>query len=242
MNLKVKQLVHRWLNKLGWAVHRYRPSSDPLAMIERLLKDRQINLILDVGANQGQFASNMRRIGYGQRIVSFEPLQEAYSMLREAAFGDQLWTVAPRCAIGAFSGTVDINVSFNSYSSSILPIHSTLCVEAPEAKFIGHETVPICTLDEVVAPHVKPENRCLLKIDTQGYEWEVLDGAASTMHNVDVICLEASLVPLYEGQRLWLDYIDRLDKQGYILWDIHSAFASPINGRLLQVDLIFIKE
>ena len=241
MKTALKKAINRTLNRWGWAVHRYQPSTDPNAMMAHLLQYLSVDLVLDVGANQGQFASGLRRVGYQGRMLSFEPLRKAHELLEHAAREDSLWTPMPRCAIGAEAGTINMNVSQNSYSSSILPMHDNLMVSAPEARFVAQETAPMLTLDELVALHVKNGERCLLKIDTQGYEWEVLNGASATMANVVAICIETSLVPLYKGQRLWLDYIERLIAEGFVVWDIHSAFAAPKNGRLLQADLIFVK-
>jgi FkbM family methyltransferase len=241
MNTALKKAIHRTLNRWGWVVQRYQPSTNPNAMLAHMLQSLRVDLVLDVGANQGQFASGLRQAGYQGRMLSFEPLREAHELLERAAGEDSLWTAIPRCAVGAEAGMVNMNVSENSYSSSILAMHDNLKASAPAARFIAQETAPMLTLDEMVAPHVKNGERCLLKIDTQGYEWEVLNGASATMENVVAICIETSLVPLYKGQRLWLDYIERLVDGGFVVWDIHSAFAAPTNGRLLQADLIFVK-
>lgn len=242
MKTALKKTLHSILNRCGWAVHRYNPATDPNAVIARLLKNMQIDLVLDVGANQGQFASGLRRVGYQGRILSFEPLREAHQLLEGAARSDSLWTVMPRCAVGGEVGSVTMNVSENSYSSSVLPMHDNLKVAAPAARFVAQETVSMVTMDELAAPYIKTNGRCLLKIDTQGFEWEVLNGASETMKNVAAICIETSLVPLYEGQRLWLDYINRLLAEGFVVWNVHSEFVSPSDGRLLQADIIFVRD
>lgn len=241
MKSKVKKTVHDILHFWGWAVHRYQPSSDPDAMMAHLLQYLKVGLVLDVGANQGQFASGLRRMGYRGRMLSFEPLREAHQLLERAALKDPRWSIAPRCAVGAEAGSVNMNVSENSYSSSVLQMHANLKVAAPAARFVAQETALMLTLDQLVATHAIDGERCLLKIDTQGYEWEVLNGAAETMKNVVALLIETSLVPLYEGQRLWLEYIERMAAEGFVVWDIHSAFASQSNGRLLQADIVFVR-
>ena len=76
-------------------------------------------------------------------------------------------------------------------------------------------------------------------IDTQGFEWEVLDGASDTFVRARGVLCELSLVPLYEGQRLWLDLIERLESAGFVHWSFPKGLTDPRDGRTLQVDAIF---
>lgn len=80
-----------------------------------------------------------------------------------------------------------------------------------------------------------------MKIDTQGFEWQVLDGARTTLPKFQRVLLELSLVPLYEGQHLWQEMIGRLEQEGFTLWALQPGFIDPINGRTMQVDGIFYR-
>ena len=97
----------------------------------------KIDLLLDVGANIGQYASLARRSGYKGRIVSFEPLKDAHSFLIKVSKSDTLWSVHPRCAIGSKDSIIDINIAENSYSSSVLPILESHTSAAPKSQYIG---------------------------------------------------------------------------------------------------------
>ena len=85
-------------------------------------------------------------------------------------------------------------------------------------------------------------SNCFIKIDTQGYESQVLDGAINTLKKSKGILCELSLVPLYEGQHLWKEIIERFEKEGFVLWSLHKAFTDKRNGRTLQMDAVFLRE
>jgi FkbM family methyltransferase len=200
-----------------------------------------VDLVLDVGANVGQFAREIRAFGFAGRIVSFEPLGDAHRRLAEAATRDGAWQAHARCAIGDRDGEVAINVSANSVSSSLLPMTGAHVGAAGASAYVGRETVALFRLDTVAAPYLAPASRPFLKIDTQGFEWQVLDGAAETLPRLCGVLCELSLVELYEGQHLWLDVIHRLERSGFTLWNLQPGFADPRDGRTLQLDAIFFR-
>src|SRR6185436_15148347 len=172
------------------------------------LRQFEIDLVLDVGANTGQFASEIRQGGYKGRIVSFEPLSQAHSELLVSSASDSMWEAYPRCALGDHNGEVEINIAGNSWSSSILPMLESHRSAEPESAYEGKEIVPIKTLDAVAAHYLKGAQAPFLKIDTQGFEWLVLDGARDTLPKIKGILVELSLVALYAGQHLWREVID----------------------------------
>lgn len=239
----IKAILHR---VLGLEVRRVRyipPSAARETAMQVLasLHKSGVDLVLDVGANRGQFAAEMRRSGYAGRIVSFEPLSSAHQELLQASAGDAMWDAFPRCALGAHDGEAEINIAGNSESSSILPMLESHRSAAPESAYRGKETIRIRTLDEVAAPYLKDARGTFLKIDTQGFEWQVLDGARATLPHVQGILVELSLVPLYQGQHLWREVIARLEAEGFTLWAFKPVFSDPVAGRTLQMDGIFYR-
>ena len=229
------------LNRMGWEVHRYRPSSDPRAQLYSLLTNDRLNVVLDIGANVGQYGTELRELGYSGRIVSVEPLASAHAKLSERALHDDKWLVAPRCAIGATEGEVRINIAGNSVSSSVLSMNTVHSDAAPGSSYVGSELTPLMSLDRACAQFIGPSDRVFLKVDTQGYEWAVLDGATDTLKQVHALSIEASLVELYERQHLWANVVERLTSSGWKVWDIQPAFSDPRSGQLLQVDLLFVR-
>jgi FkbM family methyltransferase len=200
-----------------------------------------VDLVLDVGANVGQFATQIRSEGFGGRIVSFEPLSEAHRRLSAAAKNDPAWVVHPRCAIGDNDGTVEINIAGNSVSSSLLPMTEAHSSAAGGSRYVGREQVPIARLDGIVEGYLATTRAPFLKVDTQGFEWQVLDGAERTLPQLRGVLCELSLVVLYDGQHLWMEVLHRLEAAGLSLWAFQPGFADPRDGRTLQVDAIFFR-
>lgn len=227
-------------NVFGLEVCRLKNVS-PAAQLVASLRKFDIDLVLDVGANNGQFASEIRHYGYAGRIVSFEPLSQAHGKLLRSSAGDPMWDAYPRCALGDHDGEVEINIAGNSESSSILPMLESHRSAAPESAYKGKEIVPIKTLDAVAGQYLKDARVPFLKIDTQGFEWHVLDGARDTLPHIKGILVELSLVPLYEGQHLWREVIDRLEAEGFTLWAFKPVFSDLSQGRTLQLDGVFYR-
>ncbi len=238
----IKKLIKRVLRMLGVEIRRYSITSTSTGKLVKTLREFEINLVLDVGANSGQFASGIRCHGYTGDIVSFEPLLNAYAELLRSSQGDTKWAVHPRCAIGDHNGEAEINIAGNSVSSSLLTMMDSHLTAAPNSAYVGKESVSLLTLDSVSYQYDVQEKNTFLKIDTQGFEWAVLDGAQSVIQNVRGVLLELSLTPLYEGQHLWRELIERLEREGFVLWALEPEFIDPASGRLLQANGIFFRE
>ena len=206
-----------------------------------LFSQLHIDLVLDVGANTGQFARQCRAAGYNGKILSFEPSASAHAALLRSAASDPLWAVADRMALGAANGETEINIAVNSYSSSILPMLDAHRSAAPNSVYIQKERVPLRRLDDVVVATVPSHNNIFLKLDVQGYESHVLAGAAQVLAHSVALQLEMSLLPLYLGETLMPQMHADLAAQGFALWDLEPSFRDPATGRLLQVDGIFTK-
>ncbi|MGB9696150.1 MAG: FkbM family methyltransferase [Ignavibacteria bacterium] len=207
----------------------------------KTIKANQIDLILDVGANTGQFSELVLKLGYEGSILSFEPLSAAYELLLRKSQKFKKWKVFDKCAIGDIDGTISINVSQNLLSSSALKILEHHTSVSPESNVVAIEAVPIYKLDSISAQYEEQYNNILLKIDTQGYEEKVLIGSANFLSSVKGVLVEVSLTPLYEGQKLFDDIYEMLKTRGFNLWGIFPAFVNRANGRMLQVDLLLFK-
>ncbi|MGC1781924.1 MAG: FkbM family methyltransferase [Acidobacteriaceae bacterium] len=229
------------LRKLGYDIRRFDPLASPAAQLSSSLRKFGIDAVFDVGANQGQFASGIRDAGFKGKTISFEPLSSAHSKLLKASDGDPNWNVFSRCALGDRNGEIEINVAGNSESSSILPMLATHLSAAPQSAYVEREMSPITTLDAVAGRYLKDARAPFLKIDTQGFEWQVLEGAKDTLPRLKGVMLELSLVPLYEGQRLWQEMIRRLENDGFTLWALQQGFTDTSTGRVLQMDGIFYR-
>jgi FkbM family methyltransferase len=205
------------------------------------LQQHGINLVFDVGASHGQYAADIRSQGYGGRIVSFEPLPDAHAILTVNASHDPDWIVHERVALGSAPGSVQVNVAGNSVSSSVLPMLNMHADAAPDSVYVGAIEAPLVTLDSVLGLYVKPGDRVFLKIDTQGFEHEVLEGAEKLMPHVAGVQIELSNVPLYGGQKLNRHFIDYFYDRGFSLWNMIPCFVDQATGRVWQFDAIFFR-
>jgi len=136
---------------------------------------------------------------------------------------------------------VEINVAGNSASSSILDMMDSHKLAAPHSQYIDTEKVPLRRLDSLTEDYRDKYSNIFIKIDTQGYEHFVLEGAVKTLESVMGIQLELSLVPLYEGQLLYDDLVEKMELLGFNIWDISIGLIDPKSGRLLQVDIVFFR-
>ena len=200
----------------------------------------RVDTVVDVGANIGQYSSSLRASGFRGRIVSCEPLSDAFAALAKRAASDPGWT-AVHTAVGDKPGTLEINVAANSFSSSVLPMADAHREAAPGSEFVGSQTVPVTTVEDLVREQDIEPARTFLKIDTQGYESRVLDGAGDLVGRFPAVQLELSFVPLYEGQDLFGDLTARMERAGYGLFCIETGFGDPRTGRMLQADGLFVR-
>jgi FkbM family methyltransferase len=232
----LKDLIKNSFRYFGFELKRYKQAREPNPLLQH-----KIDLLFDVGANVGQYALWARTEGYSGKIISFEPLSAAHAILRETAKPDGLWVIHERCAIGGEEGEVEINVAANSYSSSILPMLKAHSDAAPQSVYVGKDVAQIITLDSIFYNYRTAKERVFLKIDTQGFEKSVLEGARVCLCEIQAIQLELSLVTLYEGQELYDYFISYLKEAGFEIWSLIPVFADARTGQLLQFDAIFVR-
>jgi len=216
---------------------RWHPSREESFRVLGLIRELDIDTVIDVGANTGQFAHSMLSQGFTGRIHSFEPQAVAHRQLQDHAQGHPSWTVAERCALGESPGELDLHLSQNSYSSSFLPVNPVNLQAAPRTAYVGQERVRVLRLDDW-AQRIGICGRLLLKIDTQGFELKVLRGAQGLMPLIHGILVECSLVPLYDGQPLLQEIMDFLRDAHFQVIDILPGLRDPRSGRILGLDLL----
>jgi len=176
------------------------------------IEDRGIDVVIDVGANVGQFGKELRAAGYRGRIVSFEPIASAFQVLKKAAQEDGNWE-ANQCGLGAVSGAAKLNVSELSVFSSILGSTSAGSLHDKRMAVDHTEEISIRTLDEIAAGI---EGKILLKVDTQGYERQVIEGGRETLPRLAGILLELPIIHVYEGVWQFHEAIKFMDDAGFV--------------------------
>lgn len=232
------------LRRLGVDVARY-PTGDPMFNVVRLFDHFGVDCVVDVGANSGGYASTIRRLGYTGRIISLEPLPGPFQTLATRAAADPAWEVM-RVAAGDQDGEIAINVAANAgHSSSVLAMLETHADAAPDSRYVGTEVVPQRRLDGLLPElGIRAELPAFLKLDVQGYEASVLDGAIELFRvgAIRGLQMELSIVPLYADAMTYTGGLERAAQLGMSLMGLIPGFSDPRSGRLLQADAVFFAE
>ncbi len=210
-----------------------------------LFKQIGVNLVLDVGANIGQYAILLRKNGYKGHIISFEPVARNITVLKAKAKNDPRWHVCPY-GLGSQKEFLDINVTQLSTFSSFLtpnkyakqlfakdtPIES---IERVEVKCLDDVYDNLCTLTEIdtVIPY--------LKMDTQGYDLEVLKGAQIVIQHIEAFQSEISLIPLYADMPDHIDALKYFKELGFSLTGMYQVTRDRSNQLLVEMECVMRK-
>ena len=237
---EMKAALHSVLRSFGVDIVRYDPRNFIGLRRGRILDAHQITLVLDVGANIGQYARQLREVGYAGRIVSFEPLSKSFRRLSRRAMTDRAWECR-QLALGDTDGSAEMHISRNPVASSLLPICARSIAANADTAYVGREKASVARLDSLWSELATTNDRVFLKLDVQGYEMQVLRGAAKALPNTSGIETELSLVPLYEGQALFHEMLDFLESAGFDLVSLERGMTDRRTGEVLQVDGIFVR-
>jgi FkbM family methyltransferase len=237
----VLRALRRLSHKAGFDLRAWPPLDPFYGNLTRLFEVQSIDVVLDVGGNTGQYALNLRRAGYAGRIVSFEPASATHAELQTAAAGDAAWTVAPPMALGDRDGEITLHLYNRSDMNSLHGLSETAREIFPRLDPIGTETVALRRLDDALADFVAPGETPFLKLDTQGAERAILDGAAGVLDRFPAIQAEMSLVALYEGGGPFEDVFDILRAHGYRMEMTAPVTFDKALGRQVEIDAVFVR-
>lgn len=238
---QAKDGAKRLARRVGLDVRRHHAPSSVEARRTRLLAELGTTLVVDVGANVGQYGSMLRSTGYRGRIVSLEPLAEPFVQLSRRCARDAQWE-ALNLALGAEALTGVMNVSAASASSSLLQEAKSGFDVAAQTRFVGREQVEVARLDDIAGGLLRDVDVSYLKLDVQGYELSALTGAEATLPRISAVEVEVSIAPLYEGQPLYREVLDFLEGRGFSLFSLEPTFVEQVTGRLLQMDAICVRD
>jgi FkbM family methyltransferase len=234
-----KRVVRRLSRAFGLEVVRLSKGELLRGHLPRLLSQCGINLVLDVGAHQGEYARFIRSAGYAGRIVSFEPVAATFSALERAASTDSMWQTH-QLALGARDQEATINVAAATTLASLRRPSGYSLQEFPGKSNISRvETVEVRRLDgifESVAAGLD-QPRAYLKLDTQGWDLEVLAGAAGCLPQILALQSELSVQPLYEGTPGYLAALTELHALGYELTGLFPVVRDG-SERVIELDCV----
>ncbi len=228
----MKRFINHNLGRFGFEI---RQTGHGRSVMD-FMANRAVDVVLDVGANVGQFGSSLRAQGYRGKIVSFEPIRSVYQTLAAMAAADGNWE-AHNFALGTEAGRTTINVSDASVFSSILPSAPAAALYDTSASVSHTETIEVQTLDTVM-PTTK--RNTLLKIDTQGYERQVLEGGRQALKMMQGVLTELPIIHLYERTWQLHEAIEFMAAAGFVPAQIHPVNYHSIDKvSLVEVDCLF---
>jgi FkbM family methyltransferase len=236
MNLMRNHPFRKLTRLIGLDLHRYRPAAGRLDW----LRARQIATVLDIGANIGQFAREIRQVLSEARIISFEPLGDCYRQLTANFANDKNFT-ALNLALGNKKERAIINKSAYAPSSSLLPMAATHQTLFPHTKEHQTESIEVRRLDDL-APTLKLEKEMLIKVDVQGYEDRVIAGGPQTFADARFVILEIAFAILYEGQPSFDDLYRNLRALNFSYRGSLGQKINPSSGEILSEDLLFAQD
>jgi FkbM family methyltransferase len=234
----VREHIKRTARRMGYEVRQYTPLRSYTAARESLFASRGIDVVIDVGANAGQYGELLRGLGFRGRLVSLEPVPEAFAALERAAAADGSWS-ALRVAAADIDGEVELRVTADSRSSSVLARNERFG-DRPGWAPLEVVPVPARRLATLVPELLEPGEHAHLKLDVQGYERQVLDGADGALDRFDSLELELSVAPLYDGQAQLVELLPLLAERGYHVVSLEPILLDDL-GRLIELDGLFAR-
>ena len=206
----------------------------------RVLKPRVPITLVDVGASRGAFAGSVDQYSGVRRGLLIEP-QPARAKELKRHFREGVWDVC-QCAVANSEGTCEFQILNYDYSSSILPVLPNVGGSGEVIDLGVREivTVPVCTLDSLLASIGWTERIDVLKCDIQGAELLALQGGTNALRQTHFVWLEVSFIELYGGSAIFPDIHRFMYESGFYMGAIEEGFRGR-NGELLQADALFVR-
>jgi FkbM family methyltransferase len=235
----MKRMLARALRGIGYEVHAYNLLRNHGLRKKKLMADLGIDLVVDAGANVGQYAEGLRGQGYRGRIVSLEPIPAAFRQLKAKAEKSAEWE-AHNIALGERDGEAELNVCDISEVSSLLPATGAATTASWTAT--NKQKVGIRTLDTLLPEIERGGERVYLKLDVQGYERQALAGAEQVLGRIVALEIESSTIPLYEGEWLFPEAVSRVSEKGFRVFSIEPVVVDHLSGEVLQFEILFARQ
>lgn len=202
----------------------------------QLLRELQIDCVLDVGANRGQFGRELRAIGYQGWILSFEPSPDSFALLEQEVAGDPRWR-AFNLALGQEEGSATLHrMRMSVFNSFRRPTSAETLVHEAGNQIVDTVQVPIRRLDQLF-PELRRSfrfSRPYLKTDTQGFDLEVFAGAAGVWPEIAALQAELSIKRIYEDTPTLTEALSTYEAGGFQLIEVFPV--NPGDRPLVELD------
>lgn len=238
------RLLQRAARVVGLHVGRYPPVDSLAYHIKTLLRELAIDCVLDVGAHMGEYAGFLRDLEYTGRIVSFEPVRTSFEILTKARASDKRWS-GHNVALGAQGGELEMNIYRGSVFNSFLkPAENGSTRFGAATQVVGVENVPVrrleSVIDEILA--AQPNTRLFLKMDTQGYDLQVVRGAGQRLASIRALQTELAARSTYAGMPRLPEALGELEGLGFELTGMFPVAREMDHLRLIELDCIMCRK
>lgn len=239
---KIGKYLQEFLFRQGFIFDFIRPSNMIESSLVLLLRQRNINSLIDIGANRGQFLDRVRILGYEGEVLCVEPLlTEAKSLIRSAKKYPNTRTLVGS-AVSNKRGKAKFNISKNSVSSSLNDINERHIASAEGSESVNTQTVDLITLSELFEGFID-KSRIAVKIDVQGHENIIVDYIIEKkLEAIKVLQVELSRVPLYAGADIDMEVLRKLHEVGFEIYSLGAGFSDARTGEMLQYDAVLIRD
>jgi FkbM family methyltransferase len=212
--------------------------------LRSILADPEIDLVIDVGANEGQFASGIRNLGYKKRLISFEPIPDVFLKLKSKAAAVPNWEVV-NCALGSETKKQILNIYDDSKLSSFLEGDGSHTVRFQNNfKQSKQVNLEIRRLDEIWNEKFSSGtvHQIFLKLDTQGYDLEAFKGIGRLKDHVKYILTELSVIPLYKNITPYTQSLEFYENEGFGPIAFIPVTRNHGDGRVIEFDCLLTRK
>jgi FkbM family methyltransferase len=214
--------------KGGWPKYEY---------LKPWLADLAPATVVDIGVNHGQFLHLAARLWSDAQVIGVEP-NAGLAAKADALYGDNPRVRIESCAVGAENGQINLFVTANDQNSSIHAPSAAFHDDRTDDGVVRTEAVALKRLDTLLDGDTGP---MLVKIDVQGAELEVLQGAGDRLDDVAVIIIESPFEVAYDGAAGFDEIYRFLTARGFVYEGALGQLNSKHTGRVRQEDSIYVR-
>lgn len=228
---RFKYFFWNLFEKIGLDIYKFDYKNSVQRYLQFIIRNRNIELIYDIGANEGQYGMMLINIGYKNQIYSFEPLKNEWNSLKKISLKYSNWHVEPRTALtNNDKSEIDFYYTSNSQSSSaVKPLKNNFFNIEKKVK------VPSKNINSIFKKNSK---NSILKLDIQGYELELIKGINFDTHRPKIIQVELSVNSIYETGNTFFETVNFLKSRSYKLIGLFQGFSDH-DGKIIEIECFF---
>lgn len=237
-----KRLARSFIRRFGYDIVQYQGTSSLSSHLAILLPRLGINCVIDVGGHFGEYGRMLRENGYDGRIISFEPVEMNHATLLSASSRDTSWIVK-KLALGEYDGESTILVTEGTGLDSFLtPSEYGRSALGTAMQVKRKEVVQVAKLDSIYAECIDgiDDPKVYLKLDTQGWDTNVLKGAMECIGKIPAMQSEVSVKPLYDGMSGWTEALSHMQELGFEMSGIFPVLQDP-EFRAIELDVVMVR-